>query len=506
VQTLTPPQPRSLPADRLRLQGRAPANLRRHLLRGLVRFALLAGADLVSFVLMRILVQAVRDQAAVGAWVAQRAHTVMARGVLNGWQFAAALFVALVVTGNYGTGDRRRDPRRLFFAAALATALPLWMTLWSPRGLDVVLAQYVLTAGLVWLGLVAERQAIDGVVRRLPESSRRPSRALFVGSAAACRVAQAGAAFGPAGDYRSIGFVDLERPAATDALGDLTELARVLDASRADTVVLCGELPTAVLDEVMAVTLAAGCQLLAQPPVLDVAGVQPALVWRQDQPLIALMIPGLKGWQLLVKRLVDVTGSAFGLALLAPVMLGVAALIKRGSPGPVFFRQERIGAGGRRFMVWKFRTMRHDTSDAAHRELIGRLLKDEDAAQVTAAGERVYKLVNDERVTPVGRWLRRTSLDELPQLLNVLRGEMSLVGPRPPVDYEFEAYDLWQFDRLQVKPGITGLWQVSGRSRLTYREMCELDLQYVRHWSLWLDLRILLRTIPVVLFNSGRAA
>ena len=127
-------------------------------------------------------------------------------------------------------------------------------------------------------------------------------------------------------------------------------------------------------------------------------------------------------------------------------------------------------------------------------------------ARTNSQGDQVFKLVGDVRVTRVGRILRRMSLDELPQLFNVLRGEMSLVGPRPPLDYEFEAYDHWQFDRLQVRPGITGLWQVSGRNLLSYRRMCELDVQYVRNWSLWLDVRIMLKTIPVVLFNSGRAA
>jgi lipopolysaccharide/colanic/teichoic acid biosynthesis glycosyltransferase len=131
--------------------------------------------------------------------------------------------------------------------------------------------------------------------------------------------------------------------------------------------------------------------------------------------------------------------------------------------------------------------------------------REAEAAHLGAGGP-VYKLVNDTRVTRVGRILRRTSLDELPQLLNVLRGEMSLVGPRPPIPYELEECDQWQLDRLQVKPGITGLWQVSGRNRLTYRQMCELDIQYVRQWSLWLDLKILLKTIPVVVLNSGRAA
>ena len=185
-------------------------------------------------------------------------------------------------------------------------------------------------------------------------------------------------------------------------------------------------------------------------------------------------------------------------------MLIVAAGIKLDSAGPVIFGQERIGTGGRRFRVLKFRTMRHGAPDTAHRELIRRLQADDPPPVI---GDRqVYKLTGDERVTRVGRWLRRTSLDELPQLLNVLRGEMSLVGPRPPLPYEFEGYDHWQFDRLQLKPGITGLWQVSGRSRLSYRQMCELDVEYVRRWSLALDVEILLRTIPVVLFNSGRAA
>jgi lipopolysaccharide/colanic/teichoic acid biosynthesis glycosyltransferase len=122
------------------------------------------------------------------------------------------------------------------------------------------------------------------------------------------------------------------------------------------------------------------------------------------------------------------------------------------------------------------------------------------------AGQQVYKLVNDTRVTRIGHFLRRASIDELPQLFNVLSGEMSLVGPRPPLPYEFEAYDHWQYDRLRVRPGITGLWQVSGRNLLTYRQMCELDVQYVRNWSLFLDFKILLKTIPVVLFNSGKAA
>jgi lipopolysaccharide/colanic/teichoic acid biosynthesis glycosyltransferase len=188
-------------------------------------------------------------------------------------------------------------------------------------------------------------------------------------------------------------------------------------------------------------------------------------------------------------------------------MLVIGGLVRLDSPGPALFRQERVGSGGRRFRVLKFRTMRDGASDTPHREFVRRLQAgDESSTAQASGGPAVYKLVNDERVTRLGRWLRRTSLDELPQFINVLRGEMSLVGPRPPLPYEFEAYDLWQFDRLQVKPGITGLWQVSGRNLLSYRQMCELDVHYVRTWSLLLDIRILLRTIPVVLLNRGRAA
>jgi len=254
-------------------------------------------------------------------------------------------------------------------------------------------------------------------------------------------------------------------------------------------------------------SLEAESQLLSVPRSIAMAGVQPSLVWRRGQLLIELTAPSLKGWQLALKRCVDLLGATRGLLVTFPIMLVVAVAIKLDSHGPVFFLQERIGTGGRRFRVWKFRTMRNGASDAAHRELVHQMLRGDDgAAARQSANGPVYKLIDDVRVTKIGRLLRRASLDELPQLLNVLRGEMSLVGPRPPLLYELEKYDHWQFDRLQVLPGITGLWQVSGRNRLTYRQMCELDVEYVRRWSVWLDLKILFKTIPVVLFNSGRAA
>ena len=233
--------------------------------------------------------------------------------------------------------------------------------------------------------------------------------------------------------------------------------------------------------------------------------MQPSVVWREGQALIQLSEPSLRGQQLLLKRVVDVIGAIVGLLVAAPVMICIAIVIRLDSGGTALFGQERIGIGGRRFRVLKFRTMYDGVPDTAHRELVTKMLRGEEASavQIGKDGTPAFKLTNDARITRVGRWLRRRSLDELPQLSNVLRGEMSLVGPRPPLAYEFEQYEHWQFHRLQMRPGMTGVWQVSGRNRLSYRQMCELDLAYVRDWSLWLDIKILLKTIPVVLKSSS---
>ena len=492
---------------RLGLQQRAVSNLRSHVLRSVRRFVVLVVADMASFYVMRELMRTLRERAWLGDRIAAPLQSTLPPGILNGWQYAAALFVALFVTGNYARGDQRRDPRRLFMACALATALPLWMTLWT-RGLEPVVVQYAITTALVWAGLMAERRVIDQLVARFFPTYRYAAPTLFVGAAEGCREAIRSPAFAMGTEYRAVGFVDVHFPPATDAMGHAADFRRLLHRSGAEVVVVAGYLPDARFREVVDASLEAESQLLSVPRSIAIAGVQPNLLWRRGRPLIALTAPGLKGWQLLLKRVVDFTGSAIGLVLTAPLFAVIAAAIKLDSPGPVLFRQERIGTGGRRFRVWKFRTMRNGAPDDAHRELIRKMFNGQEAAagHGNGNGKPVYKLVNDDRVTRVGRWLRRTSLDEVPQLVNVLRGEMSLVGPRPPLLYETDAYDHWQFDRLKVLPGITGLWQVSGRNLLTYRQMCELDLEYVRRWSLWLDLKILVKTIPAVVFNSGRAA
>lgn len=208
-----------------------------------------------------------------------------------------------------------------------------------------------------------------------------------------------------------------------------------------------------------------------------------------------------------VKRSLDILGSLTALVLLVPVFVAVAVVIKLSSRGKVFFSQRRVGLYGKTFTFLKFRSMYSANDPSIHREYVKRLIVGVAESEMTPAGGEapIYKLTNDPRVTPVGRFLRRTSLDELPQFWNVLKGEMSLVGPRPPVPYEFEVYDVWHKRRLlEVKPGITGLWQVGGRSRVTFDEMVRLDLRYARSWSLGLDLKILLQT-PRAMF-SGEGA
>jgi exopolysaccharide biosynthesis polyprenyl glycosylphosphotransferase len=193
-----------------------------------------------------------------------------------------------------------------------------------------------------------------------------------------------------------------------------------------------------------------------------------------------------------IKRAMDLLLTTGGLLVLSPLLLGIAMLIKLDSPGPIFYAQERVGRHGRRFKMLKFRSMRRD----ADRLLVQLRERNE-------ASGPLFKIKDDPRVTRVGRVLRRLSIDELPQLINVLRGEMSLVGPRPPLPSEVEEYEEWEFGRLRAVPGLTGLWQVSGRSDVAFHDMVRLDLHYIRNWSLSLDLKILLRTIPAVLSSRG---
>jgi lipopolysaccharide/colanic/teichoic acid biosynthesis glycosyltransferase len=189
--------------------------------------------------------------------------------------------------------------------------------------------------------------------------------------------------------------------------------------------------------------------------------------------------------------------------ILSPIFIVIAVGIKLTSTGPVFFRQTRIGQAGKEFTFYKFRTMRVDTDERLHREYAQQFINGKSENHPRPVNGQVFKITNDPRVTSVGRLLRKTSLDELPQLFNIMRGEMSLVGPRPPIAYEIAHYKEWHRRRLEAKPGLTGLWQVSGRSSVPFNEMVLMDLYYIDNWSLWSDVKILLRTIPVIVSGKG---
>lgn len=220
-------------------------------------------------------------------------------------------------------------------------------------------------------------------------------------------------------------------------------------------------------------------------------------------PMIRLFREPLSSGARILKRTFDIVFAALAILVLLPLWLLLAVLIKLDSKGPIFYTQERVGMDGRLFLLYKFRTMIADADPELHREYQRTFIAGRAEANLGDAQKPTYKLFADPRITRVGKFLRRTSLDEVPQLLNVLMGDMSVVGPRPPIPYEVEAYELWHRKRLDMKPGLTGLWQVSGRNRLPFEEMVRLDLFYIENWSLLLDLKIILRTGFVMIGREG---
>jgi exopolysaccharide biosynthesis polyprenyl glycosylphosphotransferase len=220
-------------------------------------------------------------------------------------------------------------------------------------------------------------------------------------------------------------------------------------------------------------------------------------------PTVTIQPRGFSEVNLVFKRFIDLLIGTAGLILALPVLAVSAVLIKLDSSGPIFFRQQRLGRRGRPFTIYKLRTMVSRQNDDIHRKYLREFIANNRNAGNAQNGDQVFKLDNDPRVTRVGKYLRRLSIDELPQLINVIRGEMSLVGPRPPLPYEAELYKEWHNKRLQVKPGITGLWQVTARSAVSFDDMVMLDLYYVEHWSLLFDLQLMLKTIPAAFSGKG---
>ena len=355
-------------------------------------------------------------------------------------------------------------------------------------------------AGIVIVFLVGTGRAIErAVISRRRRRGLGVDRVLVVGAGEMGRTIMRTVVARPELGYQIVGFLD-DDPIKSEtsigrypALGTTDRLPETIEAHDVDEVIIA--LPWTSHQKILRIMNQCAQALVRVRVVPDLFRMTLSTMAVENLdgvPLLGMREPPLRGWQVVFKRGIDCVLSSLGLILLWPVMLLIYAAIKVDSPGPPIFRQTRVGRGGRRFTCYKFRSMYVDAESRV------RTLRDWNEATGP-----LFKMRQDPRRTRVGRILRRVSLDELPQLWNVFKGEMSLVGPRPPLASEVEQYQPWHLRRLDVPPGITGLWQVSGRSDLTFDEMVLLDIYYIENWSPFLDLRILVKTIPTVIFGSG---
>jgi exopolysaccharide biosynthesis polyprenyl glycosylphosphotransferase len=307
--------------------------------------------------------------------------------------------------------------------------------------------------------------------------------------------------------YRVIGLVENGDVSGTSTtfegvpvIADLAALPQAIRESGANEVIISDpKVPGEVLFDVMIQTgRRRGVEFRIAPTLLNCLPSKTEIDQVGSLPMVTLFRSPLSSAARFVKRSSDLAVALITLVVLSPLWLLIALLIKLDSRGPIFYKQERVGMDGRIFLFYKFRSMHAGSDDTRHREFQEKYIKGEPDSNLGDAVRPAYKLRADERVTRLGKALRKTSLDELPQLFNVLRGDMSVVGPRPPIPYEVESYELWHRKRLDMKPGITGLWQVSGRNRLKFDEMVRMDLYYIENWSLLLDMKIILQTLPVM--------
>lgn len=430
------------------------------------------------------------------------AHALVVAGLLAGeagFDPAAAsllLFLqplALGLCGAYSSAAHRVPVGRLVGGTAL-TALLAWLYQRLPGTGPVIAGGAFLPAYAVGAAVLVPmgRLVFDPVIR----FARRPRirRVLAFGAPGHAAVVERLLVSRRGRDFRVVGRLAPAGVADDGAQGALAEVDRVLRETGAHGVAVPSTLPSEMLETAVRRCLDAGATVFVAPPVRLPRNSRLIVRETATGAVLEVQPRGARIPQFAIKRAMDVVLSLIALALLAPLMLLIAVAIKLDSPGPVLFKQVRAGLGGRPFAMFKFRTM-----------VCGADEMKQQLQHLNSSGDpRLFKIPRDPRVTRVGKLLRRTSLDELPQLFNVLRGEMSLVGPRPFFPEDLALYEPHHFERLSVLPGITGLWQVSGRSDVTdFEEVVRLDWQYIRNWSLWLDLWILLRTIPAAFGRRG---
>ena len=375
------------------------------------------------------------------------------------------------------------------WAATWGIAGMLAMTTIEPESVSIWL---VFLSGLALLAFIRLAMSFTSV-----RASGERLRAIVIGACASARALSSTKDASEAVEF--VGFVPFTHENSTTmphlaklgAVGDLPETLRANDIDTA----FVSPSDDAITGEVhQAIDTCEGLGLQTQyfPSFLDVDDMRVGMAWSANRPGLNVQAVGESSVAVLGKRAVDIVGAAVGLLILLPVFIVCSIAVKLSSKGPVFYRQTRVGKSGRSFGCLKFRTMR--VGAHAQQDLL-RAANQQDGP--------AFKIQGDPRITSVGRILRKFSLDELPQLLNVLLGDMSLVGPRPPIPSEVDKYTWWQRRRISIKPGLTCVWQVYGRNRVSFKRWVEMDLYYIDNWSLWLDLKLILHTVRVVLRGTG---
>ncbi|MFO0722573.1 MAG: sugar transferase [Myxococcota bacterium] len=406
-----------------------------------------------------------------------------------------ALFLA-------GTNDFRASYRESLvrYGKAVVIGLTLIVGVAFLLKLHFVARSFVFMFGLVNMAfLMMGRFAILETIAFVRSKRVDGHRMIVVGCGPQAIAYAQSLATTPPWNIKPVGHVLVPGEVATDPmtpiLGSVDQLDKILDATPIDEVLFVApNIPPGTLAMALSYCDERGVDvLLPLPPALPSRGrVEIATLDGFDAPLLGLRRAPSSEVGLAAKRLMDILGGAFLILCSAPVMIGIALAIKIGSPGPVLFRQTRAGRNGRKFTMLKFRSMVIDAEK-----------KKAELMHLNEMSGPVFKITKDPRITPIGAFIRKTSLDELPQFFNIFMGDMSLVGPRPPLPSEVDQYKPWQRRRLSVKPGLTGLWQVSGRNNIDFEEWMRLDLRYIDDWSLWLDAKILIRTVPAVIFKTG---
>ncbi|MCR9246260.1 MAG: sugar transferase [bacterium] len=428
-----------------------------------------------------------------------------ARGSASGWHAAyeagahVALFGTIWALGTSRLGTYaisvQRDPRR-----ALRNLVEAWAITWGVAGLIAVttLQHPSLSIWLVLLYgfglLLLVRLVLIG--SPLTAANGRP-RALVIGASESARALTTGRQ--ASRNMQFVGFVpfaadDAQQMPHLKQTGSIDDIEGALAGSRSDVALVCptDRSTTGEVHRVFRSCDQAGIGIHYFPPFLDLEHLRVGLTWNDNRQGLALQTTSNQTVSQLLKRAIDVVGATVGILALLPVIIACAVGVKLTSKGPVFFRQQRVGKGGEVFTCLKFRTMR-----------VGAQSQQELLRSASVQDGPAFKIPDDPRITSIGRFLRKFSLDELPQLINVLVGDMSLVGPRPPIPSEVEKYSWWQRRRISVKPGLTCVWQVWGRNRVSFKRWVEMDLFYIDNWSLWMDLKLIAHTFRAVLKGTG---